>query len=157
MTPTSPLGAKAIAPEVFAASESSCGENAASSSPRYQGFWANASEPGWGLYLAHQADTVFGIWLTYAPNGDPLWYSMPLAKGEDETYSGPIVFATGPSYDDALYDASQVRAMAVGSAAVSFDGPNNARLEYSLPGLYSGTRDIARQVFDQSAQAASCD
>ena len=89
--------------------------------------------------------------------GDPLWYSMPLAKGEDETYSGPIVFATGPSYDDALYDASQVRAMAVGSAAVSFDGRNNARLEYSLPGLYSGTRDIARQVFDQSAEAGTCD
>lgn len=159
MTPTSPAGVKAITPELFAAGESSssCGENAASSSPRYQGFWANASEPGWGLYLAHQADTVFGIWMTYAPNGNPLWYSMPLAKGENETYSGPIVFTTGPSYDQALYDPSQVGAMEVGSAAVSFDDRNNAHLEYNLPGLYSGTRDIARQVFDQSTEAAACD
>jgi hypothetical protein len=160
MTPTSSLGAKSIVPDVFASSDessSSCGAGAASSSPRYQGFWANANESGWGLYLAHQSDVVFGIWLTYAANGNPLWYSMPLTKGEDSSYSGPIVFTTGPSYDDPLYDATRVGAMEVGSATMRFDDLNNGHLEYSLPGLYAGTRDVARQVFDQSAETATCD
>jgi hypothetical protein len=158
MTPTSSLGAKSITPEVFAASESSCsGDSPASSSPRYQGFWANVNESGWGLYLAHQADVVFGIWLTYSAKGDPLWYSMPLTHGDGNSYSGPIVFSTGPAFDDPLYDATRVGAMEVGSATMSFDDANNAHLEYSLPGLYAGTRDVARQVFDQSAEAATCD
>jgi hypothetical protein len=160
MTPTSSLGAKAITPEVFASQESSssCGGDAASSQPaRYQGFWANASESGWGLYIAHQADVVFGIWLTYSANGNPLWYSMPLARGDGNSYSGPIVFSTGPAFDDPLYDASRVGAMEVGSATMSFDDANNAHLQYNLPGLYAGTRDVARQVFSESAEAATCD
>ena len=116
----------------------------------YQGFWANADEAGWGIYLAHQADVVFGIWLTYAPNGNPLWYSMPLAKGEGNSYSGPIMFSTGPAFDDALYDVNRVGAMEVGSATMTFDDGDNGHLEYSLPGLYSGTRGVARQVFGAS-------
>lgn len=157
MTPTSSLGSKSIVPEVFASTESSCSDRAASSSPRYQGFWANANESGWGLYLAHQSDVIFGIWLTYAPNGNALWYSMPLRKGEDESYSGSIFFSTGPSFDDPLYDASRVGTMEVGSARITFDDGNNAHLAYNLPGLYAGVRDVARLVFSEAAEAASCD
>jgi hypothetical protein len=151
MTPTSPQGVESITPEVFASDESSTTEGAAASAPtRYQGFWANADESGWGLYLAHQADVVFGIWLTYAPNGNPLWYSMPLAKGEGSSYSGPIMLTTGPAFDDAVYDVDRVGATEVGSATMTFDDGDNGHLEYSLPGLYSGTRDVARQVFGAS-------
>ena len=158
MTPTSSLGSKAIVPEVFGSTESSCsGDNAASSAPRYQGFWANANESGWGLYLAHQSDVIFGIWLTYAANGNPLWYSMPLSKNEDNSYSGSIFFTTGPSFDDPLYDATRVGVMEVGSASMTFDDRNNAHLQYNLPGLYAGTRDVARQVFSDAAEAATCD
>jgi hypothetical protein len=158
MSPTTALRAKSITRDVFASAESSCGDGASSGpSTNYQGFWANASESGWGLYLAHQADVIFGIWLTYAANGNPLWYSMPLTKNEGNSYSGPIVFSTGPSYADPLYDATMVGVMEVGSATMTFDDRDNGHLEYQLPGLYSGTRDVARQVFDASAENALCD
>jgi hypothetical protein len=86
---------------------------------------------------------------------------MPLGKGEGNSYSGSIFFSTGPSFNDPLYDATRVGVMEVGSASMTFDDRNNAHLAYNLPGLYAGTRDVARQVFSDAAEAteaaATCD
>ncbi|MGZ5062787.1 MAG: hypothetical protein ACXWF0_00735 [Usitatibacter sp.] len=140
---------KAIDREVFAADASS-NASELSTPTSYQGLWADATQPGWGLYFAHQGDVVFGLWLTYAPNGTALWYSMPLAKTGSGEYSGPIVFSMGPGYDQP-YDAARVTAMEVGDATVSFDTGDNAHFTYRLTGLYHGERDVSRIVFGSSA------
>jgi hypothetical protein len=153
-SPTTPPGGKTIVPEVFASSDASASEGTSAAPVRYQGLWANESEPGWGLYLAHQADVIFGVWLTYATGGNPLWYAMPLIKNAEGAYSGTIYFSTGPSYINEVYDASSVQVTEVGSATMTFDDSNTGHLEYNLTGQLPGTRDVSRLVFDTAAETS---
>ena len=59
----------------------------------YQGLWWNApsaSESGWGINFAHQGDTIFATWFTYALNGAPLWLSVTATKMGSGIYSGTL-------------------------------------------------------------------
>jgi hypothetical protein len=142
------LSYKKIAPLVFGESTDTCDTAEA---PNYQGLWWNApagSEPGWGLYLAHQSDTILAVSLGYDGAGNAAWYAMELAKAADGSYSGAVTKSTGPSYDS-TFDASLVTRAEVGFATLEFSDGANGVFTATIEGVDQPTKDITRYVFAQ--------
>ena len=142
------VGYKSIAPLVFGDAASACDANGA---PNYQGLWWNApagSEPGWGLYLAHQGDAIVAVSLGYDGAGNASWFSMELAKTVANSYSGPVIRSTGPSYDATFDPALVVRAEA-GSATLDFTDAANGVFAATVDGVDQPTKDITRYVFGE--------
>lgn len=116
----------------------------------YQGLWWNApsaSESGWGLYLSHQSDTVFGAWFTYDIDGRAQWLVMPSGtRATGATYRGTLYRATGPAFDAAAWNSAQVNSSAVGLVELAFTNADNAEFRYLLDGV-SQVKTITRHVF----------
>jgi hypothetical protein len=122
----------------------------------YEGLWWNSpagSEAGWGLNVAHQADTIFATWFTYDLTGKALWLSMtaPLAAAGG-TYTGTLLQQTGPPFNSAPFLPSQVRSTTVGTGTLTFSAPNTGTFAYTVNGV-TQTKTITRQVF---AQVPTC-
>ena len=140
------LASKAIAPFVFADAPSAC---------NFQGLWWNSpagSEPGWGLYVAQQGDSIFAVSLGYDRGGSAKWFGMELEKTADNSYSGPIVRTTGPSYD-AIFDPSLVTRAEVGFATLAFSDGDNGVFTSAIEGVDQPTKDITRYVFAEDDTA----
>lgn len=116
----------------------------------YQGLWWNApagSESGWGLYLSHQGDTIFGAWFTYNSDRNGQWLVMPSAtRAADGTYKGTLYRTLGPAFSLPLWNPSAVVSSAVGTAELSFANADNGQFRYTLDGI-TQTKSITRQVF----------
>ena len=118
----------------------------------YTDLWWNPNEPGWGINLAHQGDTIFAAWYTYAADGNPLWLVVTAIKTDHGTYEGDLYQATGPA-------GPTVKAAAVGAATFTFTNGNSASFSSSveLPGMaapVTQVKSITRQVF--TAPGAAC-
>lgn len=154
---------KSITPFQFGKAVTVCSEGGdAGPSPNYQGLWWSSppgSEPGWGLYLAHQGDVIFAILLTYDFQGSPTWYSIVLREdpwGARE-YTGTVYLSEGPRYDiltfpGATYDPGRVKVFEVGFASVGFRDLDNGVFSMTLGGEDFGflrplSRNITRMVF----------
>jgi len=121
-------------------------------SVNYTDLWWNPGESGWGINLAHQGDTIFAAWYTYALDGTPLFLVGTLAKTPEATYAGDLYRATGPA-------GATMHATAVGTATLAFVNGNNATLTTNaqLPGMPAAmtrTKGITRQIF--AAPGAAC-
>ena len=43
----------------------------------YSGHWWDPNDPGWGLFIWHDArDNVLAAWFTYGTDGKPIWYTF---------------------------------------------------------------------------------
>jgi hypothetical protein len=118
----------------------------------YTDLWWNPGEPGWGINLAHQGDTIFAAWYTYAVDGTPLFLVSTLHKTPTSTYAGDLYRATGPA-------GATLQATAVGTAILDFVNGNNATLTTNaqLPGMavaVTRTKGITREIF--AAPGAAC-
>lgn len=144
---------KTITPLVFADSVPVC-EAAGKSeqAPNFQGMWGD--EPGWAIYAAHQADTIFAVWLGYDGAGFATWYSMELSKTAPNTYAGPVIRSTGPAYDT-TFDPNAVTRTTVGSARLEFADRDNGVFASVMGDVPLETRNITRQVF--GAPRNTCD
>jgi serine protease len=114
-----------------------------------QGLWWDApagSESGWGISLAQQGNVIFATWFTYDPFGRPWWLSMIANEVADNAYRGTLNQTRGPAFDAVPFDASLVHATAVGTASISFTGPNDGTFSYTVNGT-TLTKSITRQVF----------
>jgi hypothetical protein len=129
----------------------------------YEGLWWNSpanSESGWGLNVTHQGDIIFATWFTYDRDGNGMWLVMPQADKQPSTYdpyyggssnendyAGTVYSTTGPSFDSANFaTAPPVVVNAVGTATISFIGPNQATFSYTVNGV-TQMKTITRQVF----------
>jgi lysyl endopeptidase len=100
------------------------------------GLWWNAADPGWGLSLNQQGDTVFGVLFTYADDGRASWLvASGLQREGSAAFSGP------------LYRASAKGVSQAGSMRVALVDANTATLEYSADGR-AVTYTITRQAFN---------
>jgi hypothetical protein len=101
---------------------------------RYNGteLWINTSESGWGMYLAHQGDTLFATLFVYGADGQPRWYSASGLTG-DGTYSGALYESSGTPWG-MPFDASTVTRRQVGTMTVQLRG-DNATLTYDVDGV----------------------
>lgn len=125
--------------------------------PNYGGLWWNApagSQPGWGLSIEHQGDTLFAAWFTYGDDGAASWLVMPNgARTSDQTYQGDIYRTTGPVFSSVPWDATLVKSTKVGSGTLAFSSDRNGTFDYSIDGQ-AGTKTITREVF--SSPVATC-
>ncbi|MEO8536416.1 MAG: M64 family metallopeptidase [Betaproteobacteria bacterium] len=116
----------------------------------YQGLWWNApagSESGWGLNVAHQADTVFATWFTYDAGGRDWWLAMTaqLVSGGNR-FAGTLYRTSGPPFSASPFAPAAVVATPVGSGTLTFADQDNGTFAYTVNGI-TGTKSITRQVF----------
>jgi hypothetical protein len=116
------------------------------------GLWWNASQAGWGVYFAHQADTIFAIWFTYGAEGEPQWFVAVLKRIGPNVYAGALVSVTGPAFGSVPFDASQVVEKTAGTMSVTFSGANSATLAYTIFGI-DQTKTITRMQFADTIPA----
>jgi len=143
---------KPITREVFAYPVPSCAWNggtppAAASS--FQDLWWAApagSESGWGVYLAHQGDTILATWFTYGLDGNPTWFVVAASRVTANVYAGDLYTGTGPAFNAGPFDSDRIAATKVGTATFTFGDGNNASFAYTVNGA-SRTKAITREVF----------
>ena len=141
-TPAGPFGAVSPATSV---------QVVAAGPPNYEGLWWNSpagSESGWGINLAHQADTIFATWFTYDLNGKPLWLAMTALLNTPGVYSGSLLVLNGPPFNSVPFDPARVSQASVGTGTLTFTDLNTGTFAYTVNGI-AQTKTITRQVFGQ--------
>jgi murein DD-endopeptidase MepM/ murein hydrolase activator NlpD len=114
----------------------------------YQDLWWNASEPGWGLNIAHQADTIFATWFTYGPSGRGQWLvGSSLQRQATGEFSGRLYRTTGKAFDKINSGPALVGPPTdVGEATLTFQNGELGRLDYTVDGV-TQSKAITRQQF----------
>ena len=118
-------------------------------SPNYQALWWAApagAENGWGVNVAHQGDTLFVTWFTYAAGGRGQWLVMPSGeRTAPGVYTGPLYRTTGPRFDLTPWTGS-IGITPVGNGTFAFTGPDNGTFSYTVDGV-TQSKPITRQVY----------
>ncbi len=105
------------------------------SATNYQDLWwaASGAEPGWGINLAHQGNSVFATWYTYDVDGAPVWLSVLATRvGASNVYAGTLYRTSGPRFD--AFDPAKVVPVQVGTATLTFTDGNHATFAYATNG-----------------------
>lgn len=114
----------------------------------YADLWWNASEPGWGIAISHQYNTVFAAWFVYGDGGEPRWVVMPDARVSFAfvgVQTRPV--ATGDIYAaSAGASATSTQVTKVGTATIAFTTRDRAVLDYEAFGK-QGRKAVTRQPF----------
>lgn len=111
-----------------------------------QGLWWRSTESGWGVNLAHQGDTIFATWFTYARDGTATWLAATLPRTGTGVYKGTLVRTTGPPFASSPFDPAKVVVTDAGTATLTFTNGNAGTFAYTLDGV-TQTKAITRQVF----------
>lgn len=116
----------------------------------YQDLWWNPAEPGWGVNVAHQGNTLFATLFTYGPDGRGAWYALSdgARVGGSSTYSGTLYRTSGPAFNAAPWVPAT--ATPVGAMSFSFRDGNAGTLAYDIAGV-AVSKPIQRQVFASPA------
>jgi hypothetical protein len=107
----------------------------------YSGMWWVPQQSGWGLVLQQSpSNAMFGTLFVYGGNGQAEWFSLQGQWLTSTRWTGAVYSMTGPPLGS-LYDPSQVRVSAVGTATLEFKRmpPDNldgvAHFAYEIRGL----------------------
>jgi hypothetical protein len=113
--------------------------------PNYTDLWWNPAEPGWGMNLNQQSDTIFATVFTYASDRRNLWLvASSLARQANGSFAGPLYRATGPAFYAQPWGANALTQ--VGTMSIAFAGPDSATLVYTVNGV-TVSKVITRQRF----------
>lgn len=109
--------------------------------------WWNPAESGWGVNIAHQADTLFATIFVYAPSGEAKWYvASDMARTAGTSiFTGPLYETRGPTFTG-NFNPLAVSARPVGTATFTLQGVNDAGFAYSVDGI-AVSKTITRQTF----------
>ena len=139
---------KSLQRQKFSATKTTCSWSAFDRTwaSNFQDLWFNPSEPGWGINLAHQGDTLFATLFTYGTDGRVLWLVMSSGAREAGAakYSGTLYRTSGPVFNATPW--SPATPTAVGTMTLTFKNGNAATLSYTVNGV-TVTKGIERQVF----------
>jgi alpha-tubulin suppressor-like RCC1 family protein len=121
---------------------------AASQATDYTDLWWNPAQPGWGLAVAQQGNTMFLAWYVYDTSGRSLWYVAPDCKvgANGNSCSGALYRTRGPAFTGAAFDPTKMQVTPAGSIEATFTDASNGSIRYSVDGL-EGDKAIARQAF----------
>ena len=142
-----------------------CDINGTATSQNYTDLWWKApagSESGWGLFLTHQGNTIFGVWFTFV-NEKPAWFTSTMTKDDSQSgatvkvYRGDLFRTSGPPFttspfSGAPWDASRVRPVAIGNMSVAFSDYDKATFTFTL-GFVTRTKNVERTRFATLASA----
>lgn len=118
----------------------------------FQDLWWNPSQPGWGLFVAHQGPIILAALFTYDARGNPMWFAM--SRGQrisDGLYIGELDSFTGTPYGSPVWSAASPTA--VGTMTMQFTRGNAGSVAYTVDGNLI-VSSIERQVF--STPATEC-
>jgi hypothetical protein len=153
---------KQITREVFAAPVPTCAFSAQPNhalATNYQDLWWNApanSEPGWGVNLTHQGDTIFLTWFTFGLDGNVLWLVVAANRTAPNVYSGTLVQPlAGPPFNAVPFDPALVNGVPVGTVTLTFTDGNNATFAYSVNGVEQ-TKSITREILTAPGTGTVC-
>ena len=119
----------------------------------FQDLWWNPAQPGWGVNITHQGNTLFATLFTYDASGRGMWLVM--SNGEQigaASYSGTLYRTTGPAFNASPWTPNAN--VAVGTMTFNFVAGNSGTLTYTVDGI-EVTKSIERQTF--SAPATECE
>jgi hypothetical protein len=139
--------AKSITRTPFAAQPAACSWSAfdRSFSDDYQDLWWNPNESGWGVNLAHQADTLFATLFTYDRSGKGLWLVMSDgARTGSGRYSGTLYRTSGPPFNASPWRS--VSQTPVGTMSFAFSDGDTGTMTYTVNGT-TVTKPIQRFSF----------
>lgn len=138
---------KSIQPQVFRAEVPTCFSSTGSRAAEgnHQDLWWNPQEPGWGLNLAQQGDTIFATLFTYDDAGRDLWLvASGLERQPDGGFAGELYRTAAPGFEANGWKGYSLAA--VGSLRMDFTDGENARLAYTVNGR-SVVKQVTRQVY----------
>ena len=107
------------------------------------------SEPGWGVNVTHQGNTIFASWFTYGLDGAPLWLSATLVKAGANAYAGALIRTAGPAFNAVPFNPNAVTRRK-GAATITFANGNAGSFAYEVSDrtkFVRQTKAITRQVF----------
>jgi hypothetical protein len=155
-----PAQTKPITLEQFASPVPSCSFGAQpnfAQATNFQDIWWNApanSEPGWGINLNHQGDTIFATWFTFGLDGKVLWLVVAAEKQAPNVYSGTLVKpVSGPPFNAVPW--SMVSGVTVGDVTLTFTDGNNASFRYRVDNVEQ-TKPITRQTLTAPGTGTVC-
>lgn len=108
--------------------------------------WWNPAEPGWGLNVNHQGNTVFATLFTYDAVG-PMWLVMSAGERQaDGTYQGTLYRTTGSAFNANPFTGAT--ATSVGTMRLAFLGDHIANIAYTFDGV-PVSKSLTRQAFGE--------
>jgi hypothetical protein len=110
------------------------------SSTDFTDLWWDPAESGWGLNIAHQAETIYITLYVYGATTRATWYSATLHfAGSDASgslvYTGDLFEATGPWFGGVLFDPGLVTIRRAGDATFRGTSVDTGTLSYSVDGI----------------------
>ena len=116
-------------------------------SVNYTDLWGNVAEPGWGINIAHDGNTVFASLFTYDASGNPLWLAMSNGvRQADGSFAGNLERYSGAAFNAPWRAAT---ASVVGTMRIAFANSTSGTLTYTYDGA-TVTKPIARNVFAET-------
>lgn len=114
----------------------------------YSGHWWDPVEPGWGLFIWHDAkDHLLAAWFTYTPDGKPIWYVIEGGAWTTfATYEGPLLQTSRPSAMNPVPNLTFSVATA-GTAKLDFANlgiADEGKFTYTFTGGVTQIRSIQR-------------
>jgi hypothetical protein len=145
---------KTVTKQIYGSRAANCVDTTGSRAgiANYQDLWWNPGEPGWGVNVTHQDNTLFATLFTYDSTGRDLW--LVLANGArqaDGSYSGTLYQTTGPVFNAQPWIPAT--ANPVGTMRFGFSNGENGTLTYTYNGV-TVTKSITRQVLRGTATHA---
>jgi hypothetical protein len=116
--------------------------NGAGMSPDPTGIWYDPDQPGWGMSVTQQGDTIFVVLFVYDANHNPQWYvaSNVVDTGTfvntivGEAFAGPLYRTTGPAFALST-DTTMLGVTAVGTIQIAYVQPiENLSVTYTVDG-----------------------
>lgn len=106
-------------------------------------WWGGATQNGWGISLAQQGDTLFGVWYTYdkfGGNSTNTWFVIPGGTWISRTAFGgaykATIYRTSGSFWGvaAAYDPSKLVVTPAGTMTITFYTPDLASMNWTIDG-----------------------
>jgi CubicO group peptidase (beta-lactamase class C family) len=109
--------------------------------------WFNPRQPGWGLSISEQDQTIVLAWYTYAEDGAPLWFLGTLTRDAEGRFTGPLFRPQkGTPFAQINGTPASGNLPQVGDATLEFIDGSRGSFRYRM-GAVMQTRDIERFVF----------
>ena len=113
--------------------------------------WYDPADPGWGVYIVQQDDAAMVTVMTYAADGEPVWYAaLPATayawSGDGLPYLRGTLYRTRARAPGAPSAADPVQVVPVGTLYVSPVDRGRARLDYTVNGV-AISRPIERMTW----------
>jgi hypothetical protein len=100
-------------------------------------WWGGPGQNGWGIAIAQQYSTGFGVLFTYDGSGNPTWFALPAVRPypSSQTLHSPIYRTRGSPWVGVPYDASRFSATQAGGANMEF-AVGSGYVAFSIDGTY---------------------